>query len=162
MGPLNLMTNETCCRRRDCCLRAWRRRSGVDPFKQDSHGATDSLDGGVAPPPWIVISTDAVPFHPEQYLCLTLTTRTWHEDAIPLSADDWVDGGAPAESAILPWSLSAIQHTFLDTTGELVARLDSVPDDELPETGYQGQLDAAVTDAATQHVIDYLDASLQA
>jgi len=74
---------------------------GVDPFKQDSHGTTESPDGGVAPRPWLVISTEAVPFHPEQYLCLTLTTRTWHEDAIPLAADDWVAGGAPAESSIL-------------------------------------------------------------
>lgn len=136
---------------------------GVDPFKQDSvddddTGSTES--GGVAPRPWLVVSTEAVPFHPDQYLCLTLTTRRWHENSIPLSADNWVEGGSPENSSIMPWSISAIQHKFLDTTGELVARLDSIPDEEVPENGYQGQLDSEVTADATQHVISYLEDSL--
>lgn len=136
---------------------------GVDPFKQDSLGDNDTApaeSGGVAPRPWLVISTEAVPFHPDQYLCLTLTTRTWHEDSISLSADSWVEGGAPGDSSIMPWSISAIQHKFLDTTGELVARLDSIPDEEVPDNGYQGHLDSEVTAEATRRVIGYLEDSL--
>lgn len=135
---------------------------GVDPFKQDSATNSDSSrdDGGVAPRPWLIISTDAVPFHPEQYLCLTLTTRTWHDESIPLSAENWVEGGAPEGSSIMPWSISTIQHRFLDTTGDLVARLDSIPDDDIPADGYQGRLTEDVTAEATQQVVTYLEATL--
>ncbi len=68
---------------------------GVDPFKQDlaTNHETSLDDGGVTPRPWLIISTDAVSFHPEQYICLTLTTRTWHDESIPLAAEDWVEGG---------------------------------------------------------------------
>lgn len=135
---------------------------GIDPFKQDASNQEaehSEDDGGIAPRPWLVFSTDAVPFHPEQYLCVTLTTRTWHEDSIPLSEDSWTEGGAPGESSIMPWSLSAIQHKFLDTTGELVARLEGSPDD-LPENGYQGRLDEEVTAEATRQLIAYLEKTL--
>lgn len=135
---------------------------GVDPFKQDSaaNHETSLDDGGVASRPWLVISTDAVPFHPEQYLCLTLTTRTWHDESIPLSAESRVEGGAPEGSSIMPWSISAIQHRFLDATGDLVARLDNIPDNDVPEEGYQGQLTEGVTAEATQQVVTYLEGTL--
>jgi len=135
---------------------------GVDPFKQDSATNSDLSrdDRGVAPRPWLIISTDAVPFHPEQYLCLTLTTRTWHDESIPLSAESWVEGGAPEGASIMPWSMSAIQHRFLDTTGDLVTRLDSIPDDEVPEDGYQGHLTDEVTTEATEQIVTYLEATL--
>ena len=60
----------------------------------------------------------------------------------------------------MPWSISTIQHRFLDTTGDLVARLDSIPDDEVPEDGYQGHLTDEVTTEATEQVVTYLEATL--
>ncbi|MFB6084194.1 MAG: hypothetical protein ABEJ94_08120 [Halorientalis sp.] len=77
---------------------------GIDPFKQDSTVNDDPAhrNSGVAPRPWLVISTESVPFHPEQYLCVTLTTRTWHDESIPIPEDGWVDGGAPTETAVMP------------------------------------------------------------
>jgi hypothetical protein len=133
---------------------------GIDPFKQDSAGDSDSdrEDGSIAPRPWLIISTPSVPFHPEQYLCLTLTTRDWHDDSIPLGPEDWTEGGAPSTSSIMPWSIVVIQHEFLDTTGGLVARLDGIPDD--PEDGYQGHLTEAITARATHRVIGYLEETL--
>lgn len=135
---------------------------GVDPFKQDltTNHETSLGDGGVTPRPWLIISTDAVPFHPEQYICLTLTTRTWHDESIPLSAEDWVEGGSPEGSSIMPWSIAAIQQRFLDTTGDLVARLDSIPDNDVPRDGYQGQLAEDVTAEATRKVIAYFEETL--
>ncbi|MFC7156174.1 hypothetical protein ACFQPA_12045 [Halomarina halobia] len=77
---------------------------GVDPFKQDpiTDPEVSPDGGGVAPRPWLIVSTEAVPFHPDQYLCLTLTTRTWHGASIPLSAESWAEGGAPEGSSIMP------------------------------------------------------------
>lgn len=138
---------------------------GIDPFKQEQGDDDDQLTGetdGVAPRPWLVSSTDAVPFHPEQYLCLTLTTRTWHDDSIPVATADWKEGGAPKDTSIMPWSIAAIQHEFLDTTGELVEQLNDIPDDEVPDNGYQGQLKPSIVNKATRRLIDYLDESLTA
>jgi mRNA interferase MazF len=86
---------------------------GLDPFKRDSVevGASEP-DDDTPPRPWLIVSTAVVPFHPDQYLCLTLTTRTWHEDSIPLSPNDWIEGGAPEDSSILPWAIAAIKHEF--------------------------------------------------
>lgn len=136
---------------------------GIDPFKQDplidDDLPTDENDG-VAPRPWLIIGNESVPFYPDQYLCVTLTTRTWHEESIPVSETSWEEGGAPKETALVPWSVSAIQHEFLDTRGELVARLDAIPDDEIPENGYQGRLRADIVNTATRTLIEYLDESL--
>lgn len=133
---------------------------GIDPFKRDSDGnEDDDGTGGLVPRPWLVISTQSVPFHPEQYLCLTLTTRTWHDEAIPIPRSGWVVGGAPESTSVLPWSVAAIKHDLLDTTGELVARLDISAVDE-PQNGFQGRLEHDLVDAVTRRLIGYLEGTL--
>lgn len=137
---------------------------GIDPFKQDPATSTYSSNGEptVTPRPWLVLSDESTPFHPEQYLCLTLTTRTWHDDSIPLTDAHWLDGGAPVEASIMPWSVSAIQHDYLDTTGSLVARLAAVGTDAQPTDGYQGRLDSTIVDSAARRLGTYLDATIEA
>lgn len=134
---------------------------GIDPFKQDSAVGDERADrsSGVAPRPWLVVSTEAVPFHPEQYLCVTLTTRTWHDESVPIPEDGWIDGGAPEGTAVMPWTVTAVKHEYLDTTGELVDRLDS-PDDEVTGDGYQGRLRPDIVDTVTETLVAYLGASL--
>lgn len=46
------------------------------------------------------------------------------------------------------------------TTGDLVARLDSIPDNDIPRDGYQGQLAEDVTAEATRKVIAYFEETL--
>lgn len=129
---------------------------GIDPFKSNDGGS------GIVPRPWVVISDESVPFHPEQYRCVTLTSRTWHERSIPIDDDDWLEGGAPETSAILPWSVSAIKHDLLDTTGELVAAIDGGPSDGIKRSdGYQGCLKRSVLDDATNHLVGYLEGTLE-
>jgi mRNA interferase MazF len=43
-------------------------------------------------------------------LSLTLTTRTWYEETLPVSPDDFGAGGVPAESSIVPWGVSSPAH----------------------------------------------------
>lgn len=137
---------------------------GIAPFKQDPSAESGSEMGIVSPRPWLVISDGGVPFHSEQYLCVTLTTRTWHDESIPLNASDWLDGGSPTETAILPWSVSALKHEYLDTTGSIVARLASITDDAStdrnPTNGYQGRLDSGVVDTVTRTLRSYLAATM--
>lgn len=97
----------------------------LDPFKDGSSGR-----------PFLVISDDETPFHGEQYLALSLTTRTWYEDRIPLEADDWIDGGAPRSSSIMPWSVNSID-------GKLIER-------------YQGALREEITSEATAQLAGYI------
>ena len=135
---------------------------GIDPFKQEmpppdsSHGERQS---GVPPRPWLVLSTDGVPFHPEQYLCATLTSRTWHDEAIPVEPVDWDTGGAPKSVAILPWSVATIRHEFLDTTGVLVAHLSTSSTEERRD-GFQGNLSPAVVDTVVNRLVGYLSETL--
>lgn len=76
---------------------------GADPFK-----------AGETRRPWLVVSNDRHPFQGEQYVALTLTTRTWHDGFIPLDDADWVDGGTPEESSIVPWGLHSPGTDDLD------------------------------------------------
>lgn len=108
-----------------------------------------------------MISEDSVPFHGEQYICLSLTTRTWHDDSIPLSTDHWREGGAPRGTSIMPWSVSAIRHECLDTTGEFVDRVLDRPDNSASQPGCQGHLRANIVNAAARRLIDYLDNLLE-
>ena len=73
----------------------------TDPFKRD------------AGRPFLVISDTETPFHGDQYITLALTTRTWYDDRIELSDDDWVDGGAPKSSSIMPWSVNAVDDDWV-------------------------------------------------
>ncbi|MGM0399515.1 MAG: type II toxin-antitoxin system PemK/MazF family toxin [Halobacteriota archaeon] len=73
----------------------------TDPFKAD------------AGRPFLVISTETTPFHGEQYITFALTTRTWHDDGIRVSAEEWVSGGAPKPSSIMPWSVNAVAAEWI-------------------------------------------------
>ncbi|GAB3679306.1 hypothetical protein GCM10028857_00420 [Salinarchaeum chitinilyticum] len=71
---------------------------GADPFKR-----------GTAGRPWVVLSNhEGRPFHGQQYLSLALTTRTWMEGLVELEEGDWVRGGTPSESRIVPWGVQSI------------------------------------------------------
>jgi len=76
---------------------------GDDPFK-----------GNAASRPWVVISSPTMPFHGEQYIVLTLTTKTWYEDRIPIDDADIVGGGLPDHSAVLPWAVSSLNPEHIN------------------------------------------------
>ncbi|MFC6723604.1 type II toxin-antitoxin system PemK/MazF family toxin [Halobium palmae] len=99
---------------------------GDDPFK-----------GAEAARPWLVVSNHVgQPFHGDQYIALTLTTKTWHEDLVEIPEASWVRGGTPAESRVVPWSVQSIGSGDIDH--------------------WQGTLDDSVVDDAVQSFIDYL------
>lgn len=76
----------------------------TDPFK----------DAETAGRPFLVINRSTTPFHGEQYIALALTTRTWHDERIPLSDEDWVNGGAPDSSSVMPWSVTSVKEEWVD------------------------------------------------
>ena len=99
---------------------------GADPYKGDE-----------AARPWLIISNhDGRPFHGEQYIVLTLTTKSWLDGLIGIDADDWIHGGTPTDSRIVLWGVQSIHRTDIDY--------------------WQGRLVDAVTDDAVDRFIDYL------
>jgi mRNA interferase MazF len=87
---------------------------GDDPYKGDE-----------AARPWLIISNhEGRPFHGEQYIALSLTTRTWMDDLIEIDPDEWIRGGTPADSRIVPWGVQSIASDDIDYwQGRLEERL---------------------------------------
>jgi hypothetical protein len=99
----------------------------TDPFK----------DGDAAGRPFLFINWAETPFHGKQSIALALTTRTWHDDPIPLTDEDWVTGAAPESSSIMPWSVNLIKHEWI--------------------TERQGTLQETTVDRAVAQLIAYIE-----
>ena len=100
---------------------------GDDPFKGDE-----------AARPWLVISNhEGQPFYGDQYIALTLTTKSWHDGFIEIPDTDWTRGGTPDDSRIVPWGVQSLG------SGDI---------------GYwQGTLDDVIVEDAIESLVHYLD-----
>ncbi|WP_210425008.1 type II toxin-antitoxin system PemK/MazF family toxin [Halorussus halobius] len=76
---------------------------GVDPFGNGKNAR-----------PWVIVSDDTHPFYGEQYVALTLTSKTWYDDGVELRDDHWVRGGMPEDSKVVTWGLGSLAHDDLD------------------------------------------------
>jgi hypothetical protein len=77
---------------------------GADPFK-----------GEEAARPWLIVSNhEGKPFHGEQYIALTLTTKSWMEGLVDVAEEDWIRGGTPEQSRIVPWGVQSISPDDID------------------------------------------------
>ena len=99
---------------------------GDDPFKGDE-----------AARPWLILSNhEGRPFHGDQYIAVTLTTKSWMDGLIEIPEESWVRGGTPAESRIVPWGVQSIDHEDIDF--------------------WQGSLDADLVDQAVAALVEEL------
>ena len=98
----------------------------TDPFKDDGAGR-----------PFLVINRTETPFHGEQYIALALTTRTWHDDRIPLTDEDWMTRGAPESSSVMPWSVNSVKREWI--------------------TERQGTLRETTVDRAVAQLLEYVE-----
>lgn len=111
----------------------------VEYEARDVVQASDPFKPGSVSRPFVVVNTADHPFHGEQYIALTLTTKTWHDETIPLTEDDFVDGVLPKQSFVVPWSLNSLQDSDIET--------------------YLGRLSASPVDEAVRASTDYLFAA---
>ena len=99
---------------------------GDDPFK-----------GAGAARPWLVVADhEGRPFHGEQYVALTLTTKSWMEGLVEIPPDAWTRGGTPEDSRIAPWGVQSIDHEDVDF--------------------WQGRVESTVVDEAVAALVDEL------
>jgi mRNA interferase MazF len=77
---------------------------GDDPFK----GERDAR-------PWIILSNhEGRPFHGDQYIALTLTSKSWMDGLIDIPGESWLRGGIPDESRIVLWGVQSIVREDID------------------------------------------------
>lgn len=98
----------------------------------------DPFNGEKAARPWLVISNhEGQPFHGDQYIALTLTTKTWHEEFLDIPEASWSRGGTPDDSRIVPWGVQSLGSGDIDY--------------------WQGTLTDGLVEDAVQSLIGYLE-----
>jgi mRNA interferase MazF len=99
---------------------------GDDPFKGKENAR-----------PWLILSNhEDRPFHGEQYIALTLTTKSWLDGLIDIPDESWLRGGMPNESRIVPWGVQSLDREDIDF--------------------WQGRLQDAIVEEAVAALIDEL------
>ena len=78
---------------------------GDDPFK----GEEDAR-------PWLILTNhEGRPFYGEQYITVTLTSKSWMGGLVAIPDESWLRGGTPDESRIIPWGVQSIDHEDIDS-----------------------------------------------
>lgn len=97
----------------------------------------DPFTGEADARPWVILSNhEGRPFHGEQYIALTLTTKSWMDGLIDIPDESWLRGETPDESRIVPWGVQSIDQEDIDF--------------------WQGRLESDLVDAAVAALIDEL------
>ena len=81
--------------------------------------------------PWVVVNNEEHPFNKQQYVVMTLTTRTWHDDRIPLGEEDYVHRRAPEDSSVVPHSVASVKPRLMT---DYVCRVRDEPLNEAVRT----------------------------
>ncbi len=99
---------------------------GDDPFKDGERSR-----------PWMILTNhEGRPFHGEQYIALTLTSKSWLDGLVEAPDESWIRGGTPDESRVVPWAVQSIDRADIDF--------------------WQGRLDGDVVDEAISALVDEL------
>jgi len=86
---------------------------------------------------WLILSNrEGRPFHGDQYIALTLTSKSWIDGLIDIPGESWFRGGTPDESRIVPWGVQSIDHEEIDF--------------------WQGRLDSDLVDRAVAALVEEL------
>lgn len=58
----------------------------------------------------ILSNHEGRPFHGEQCIALTLTTRSWMDGLLDIPDESWIRSGTPDQSRIVPWGGQSIDQ----------------------------------------------------
>lgn len=85
-----------------------------DPFQVDRDSTR----------PWTVVINERHPFDGEQYVVTAMTTRTWYDERIPLTPEDYRHRRVPESSSLVPHALASLQPR---SVSEYVCRIRDDP-----------------------------------
>ena len=78
------------------------------------------------------------PVYGEQYVALTLTSKSWYDEGFELRDEHWIRGGMPENSKVVTWGHGSPANGGLD------------------HDRWQGTLKAKVVDACVERATDYM------
>jgi mRNA-degrading endonuclease toxin of MazEF toxin-antitoxin module len=64
------------------------------------------------PRPWLVVSTDRIPYSEEECMVVALTTQGHHSGSIQVSSEDWLSGEPDRDSYVLPWTVATLKQSL--------------------------------------------------
>ena len=102
-----------------------------DPFKSGSGN----------PRPWLVVSTDRLPYPDEESIAVAFTTQSHHPGSFTVPSEAWVRGEPNTESHVLPWTVATLK-------------------DNVHIAGVQGAVTDDFAERVTTSLISYLDPSI--
>lgn len=103
-----------------------------DPFKSGS--------GSGNPRPWLVVSTDRLPYPDEESITVAFTTQSHHPGSFEVPSEAWVRGEPRTQSYVLPWSVATLK-------------------DETHVVGVQGTVTEEFSTRVTSKLVSYLESS---
>lgn len=89
------------------------------------------------PRPWLVVSTDRLPYAEEESIVAAFTTQTHHPGSIAVPEEAWIRGAPRRSSHVLPWTLATLKE-------------------DLHIVGRQGTVADSFTDRITAAIVRYL------
>lgn len=90
------------------------------------------------PRPWLIVSTDRLPYANEESIGVAFTTRFHHPGSLAIPREAWIRGEPRQPSHVLPWTIATLKDGF-----HIV--------------GKQGAVVDAFTDRVVAAAISYLD-----
>jgi len=78
--------------------------------------------------PMLVLGTPQLPNHGTQLITVLLSTKTYHEESLPLRDDDYEGEPLGERSHVLPWSLATL-NSDADVEHYLTSLVDERTDD---------------------------------
>ncbi|WP_336023869.1 type II toxin-antitoxin system PemK/MazF family toxin [Halobellus salinisoli] len=82
--------------------------------------------------PMLVLGTPRFPNHGVQPITVLVSTKTYHEEALPLRDDDYKGNPLGERSHVLPWSLAT-----LDSAGDVEHYLTTLVDERTEDVASQ-------------------------
>ncbi len=99
-----------------------------DPFRSN----------GGNPRPWLVVSTEQLPYPDEESIAVAFTTQSHHPGSFEVPGEAWVRGKPRTQSYVLPWSVATLK-------------------DDAHVVGAQGTVTDEFTGRVTTALCSYLD-----
>lgn len=99
-----------------------------DPFKS----------GGGNPRPWLVVSTEQLPYPDEESIAVAFTTQSHHPGGFEVPSEAWTQGEPNTRSYVLPWTVATLKE-------------------ETHVVGMQGAVTDEFADRVTTSLCSYLD-----
>ena len=90
------------------------------------------------PRPWVIVSTDRLPYAGEESIGVAFTTQSHHQGSFLVPSEAWLSGEPTTQSYVLPWTVATMK-------------------DDVHVAGIQGTVTDAFIERVTDALVSYVD-----